>query len=172
MYIYLLPPPIPLGTGKALWIWEPGYLKGSARGQAFLPRNLEPLCYPYSLRFVLSPGSAAPEYSQGSERTSCNGYLLLGRFLIISGWESHKTYQTSWLEYTSHPFCTKWTPSDSGPGWGERTLQLPVTVWFMQKITHSLWGVHDLNTIPLQALQNFKEKKSDVNETIFFWYIQ
>lgn len=85
MYIYLLPPPVPLGTGKAVQIWEPGYLKGSARGQAFLPRNPEPLCYPYSPQFFLSPGSAAPEYSQGMERTSHNVYLLLGRFLIISG---------------------------------------------------------------------------------------
>lgn len=85
MYIYLLPPPVPLGTGKVVQIWEPIYLRGSGRGQAFLPRNPEPLGCPYSLRFFLSPGSAAPEHRQGMKRTSHNVYLVLGRFLIIAG---------------------------------------------------------------------------------------
>lgn len=43
MYIYLLPAPVPLGTSKAVGIWEPGYLKRSSRGQAFLPINPQSL---------------------------------------------------------------------------------------------------------------------------------
>lgn len=159
MYIYLLPPPVRLGTGYAVQIWEPGYLKGSARGQAFLPRNPKPLHYSYSLWFSPSPGSAAPAHSQGIERTSHNVYLLWCRFLIISGGKSLETYHTSWPKHASHPFSTKWTTL----AWTETREGREEPLASCHNLTHTenhiLQRVCDLSTQYLyQPSKIFKKK--------------